>query len=103
MSKRRTTAAKVAAQLSQHLNSPMSIITVRRNLHKQNIYGRAVIPKLLVPDVNAKCRLQWCHIQKTQSIDKWKKVIVSDESSLKLFRTTEPVHVWRTPAQEYDL
>ncbi|GFV05110.1 transposable element Tcb1 transposase [Trichonephila clavipes] len=59
-SKKQTTAAKVTAELYQHLNSPVSIITVRRHLHKQNIYGKAAITKPLVTDAIAQCRL---HLQ----------------------------------------
>ncbi|GFX46979.1 transposable element Tc1 transposase [Trichonephila clavipes] len=98
----RTTSAKVIAKLYQHLDSPVSIITVRRHLHKQNVYSRAAFLKPLVSDVNAKCRLQWCHTHKTWPIDKWRKVICCDESSFILFLTTGWVHVWRTPAQAYD-
>ncbi|GFX13057.1 hypothetical protein TNCV_2357131 [Trichonephila clavipes] len=47
-----------------NLDSPVSMITVRRHLHKQNIYDTAAIPKPLVTDVNAK-RLQWCPLAKT--------------------------------------
>ncbi|GFV07597.1 hypothetical protein TNCV_4941011 [Trichonephila clavipes] len=52
VSKKRTTSARVTAELNQHLDSPVSII--RRYLHTQNIHGRATIPKSLVTDVNAK-------------------------------------------------
>ncbi|GFU05433.1 hypothetical protein TNCV_3290841 [Trichonephila clavipes] len=38
-SKMLTTTAKVTAELYQHLDSPVSIITIRMDLHKQNIYG----------------------------------------------------------------
>ncbi|GFX91184.1 transposable element Tcb1 transposase [Trichonephila clavipes] len=92
-SKKQTTAAKVTAELYQHLDSPVSIITVRRHLHKQNIYGKAAITKPLVTDVNAKYHLQWCHTHKTWSIDKWKKVICFEELSSTLFRATGRVHV----------
>ncbi|GFS54469.1 hypothetical protein TNCV_1742471 [Trichonephila clavipes] len=61
------------------------MITVRKHLHKQNIYVRTTIPEPLVTDVNTKRRLQWCHTHKTSSIDKWKKVIWSDESSFLRF------------------
>jgi transposase len=101
-SKKKTTAAKVTAELNQHLDSPVSTITVRRYLHKENIYGRTAIPKPLVTDANAKRRVEWCHKHKTWSMDKWKTVIWSDESSFTLFPTTGRVHVWRTPAQAYD-
>ncbi|GFT21461.1 transposable element Tc1 transposase [Trichonephila clavipes] len=87
ISKNPTTAAKVTAELNQHLDSPVSMITVRRHLHKQNIYGRAAIPKQLVTDVNAKRCLQWCHTHKTWSTDKWKKVIWFDKSSFTFFPT----------------
>jgi len=102
MSKKKTTAAKLTAELNQHLDSPVSTITVRRYLHKEDIYSRTAIPKPFVTDANVKCRVEWCHYPKTWSIDKWKTVIWSDESSFTLFPTTGRVHVWRTPAQAYD-
>ncbi|GFU23081.1 hypothetical protein TNCV_3515311 [Trichonephila clavipes] len=48
MSKKRTTAAKVRSNLHKHMDSPVSMFTVRRYLHKQNIYARAAMPKPLV-------------------------------------------------------
>jgi len=65
MSKEKTTAAKVTAELNQHLDSPLSTFTVRRCFHKENIYGRTAIPKPLVTDANAKRRVEWCHNHKT--------------------------------------
>ncbi|GFW78813.1 transposable element Tcb2 transposase [Trichonephila clavipes] len=47
--------------------------------HKQNIYGRAAIPKSFLTDVNAKRRLQWCHTYKDWSTDKRKKAIWAEE------------------------
>ncbi|XP_055942697.1 uncharacterized protein LOC129972544 [Argiope bruennichi] len=52
MSKKRSTVEKVTAELNTHLDSAVSVITVRRRLYKPNIYGKATIPKLLVTDVN---------------------------------------------------
>ncbi|GFW57599.1 transposable element Tc1 transposase [Trichonephila clavipes] len=85
MPKKRTTAAKLTAEFNQHLDSPVSVITVRRYLHIQNIYGRAAIPKPLVTEVNAKHRLQWCYTHKTLAIEKGKEMIWSDKSFLHLF------------------
>ncbi|GFX08798.1 transposable element Tcb1 transposase [Trichonephila clavipes] len=103
ISKMLTTAAKMTAEFYQHLDSPGLIITIRRHLHKQNIYGRVAFPKPLVTDVKAKRGLQWCHTSKTWSIDKWKKVIYSDKLSLSftLFPIKGRVYVWRTLAQAY--
>ncbi|GFW89899.1 uncharacterized protein TNCV_2979951 [Trichonephila clavipes] len=69
-SNKRTNAAKVTADLNQHLDSPVSAFIVRRYLHKQNNYGREAILKPLVADVNAKRRLQLCHTRISWSIDK---------------------------------
>ncbi|GFT54136.1 hypothetical protein TNCV_3562721 [Trichonephila clavipes] len=83
-SKKRTTAAKVNTELYQHLNYPVSIITVRGHPHKQNLYGISAFPKSLVTDFNAKYFSQWCQTRETWPIGKWKEVICSDESSLSL-------------------
>ncbi|GFV31112.1 DDE_3 domain-containing protein [Trichonephila clavipes] len=56
--------------------------------NKQNIYGRAAIPKPLVTHINAKCRLECCHAHKAWSIDKWRKEIWSHESTFTHFPTT---------------
>ncbi|GFV04913.1 DDE_3 domain-containing protein [Trichonephila clavipes] len=65
--------------------------------------SRAAIPTPIVTDVNAKRRLHWCHTHNTWSINKWKKVIWSDESSCKLSPTTGLVYVRRSSAQAYDI
>ncbi|GFX19353.1 DDE_3 domain-containing protein [Trichonephila clavipes] len=82
----------VIAELCQHLDSPISMISVRRHLHKQNIYGREAVLKPLITDINPKRRLQWYYTCKT-----WKKVIWStNHLSFTLFSTTGWVHVLRT-------
>ncbi|GFW22872.1 hypothetical protein TNCV_2380871 [Trichonephila clavipes] len=55
MSKKQITATKVTTDLNQWL---VSMITVRRHLHKQNIYIRAVTT---CHRYYAKRRLQGCH------------------------------------------
>ncbi|GFV86591.1 DDE_3 domain-containing protein [Trichonephila clavipes] len=52
----------MTAELNQHQDSPVRMIAVRRHLHKQNIYGRAAIPKPFVTDANAKRRV---HVWRT--------------------------------------
>ncbi|EFN86619.1 Transposable element Tc1 transposase, partial [Harpegnathos saltator] len=82
----KTTAAKVA-EFNSHLNNPVSTKTVRRELHKSNIYGKATISKPFITDANAKLRKKWCHDHKTWTIDDWKNIVWSDESSFTLFPT----------------
>jgi transposase len=52
----RTAAAKLTAELNIHHEDPVSIKTVRRELHKSNIHGRAAIAKHLITENNAKRR-----------------------------------------------
>lgn len=98
----KTTAAKVTAELNSHLNNPISTKTVRWEFHESNIYGRAAISKPLITDANAKLRKKWCRDHKTWTIDDWKNVVWSDESSFTLFPTNGRVYVWRTPKEAYD-
>ncbi|GFT27717.1 DDE_3 domain-containing protein [Trichonephila clavipes] len=78
------------------------MITVKRYLHEHNIYRRATTSKQLVTHVYVKRRLQWCHTHKNWMINKWGKVIWSDELSFSLFQTTGQGYIWRTPKQAYD-
>lgn len=99
---KRTTAAKVTAEMNVALANPVSIKTTRRELHKLGIAGRAAIPKPHISDANARNRKMWCRSHKTWTMDQWKKVIWSDESCFTLFPTSGRVYVWRTPSQAYD-
>ena len=99
---KKTTAAKVTAELNVTLTNPVSTKTVRRELHKQGISGRAAIPKPLISDQNATKRTVWCRSHKTWTMEQWKTVIWSDESTFTLFPTSGRVYVWRTPSQAYD-
>jgi len=71
----RITVAKVTAELSINLQDPVSTITVRRELHKSNIHGRAAMSKPLIPEHSAKRRKRWCNDHKTWMSDDWKYVI----------------------------
>ncbi|MBJ5636527.1 hypothetical protein JGG87_25165 [Salmonella enterica subsp. enterica serovar Typhimurium] len=77
--RRKTTARKGTAELNAHLQNPVSTHTVRMELHKQHIHGRAAIGKPLVSQMNMKRRLQWCQEHKTWTAEQWKHVLFSDE------------------------
>lgn len=99
--KRKTTLPVITSEMNTHLQNPVSMKTIQRELHAANIHGRVAIPKPLVSARNALKRLQWCqdHLKWTQL--QWEQVIWSDESSFTLFQTTGRVFVWRTPAEAF--
>jgi hypothetical protein len=68
-----TTAAQVTAELNIHLEGPVSAKTVRHELHKSNIHGRAATAKPLTTKSNAQMRKRWCHDHKTRTSANWKR------------------------------
>ena len=97
---KRTTAAKMAAELNSHLSwRPISTHSVWWELHKSNIHDRAGIAKPLITENKAKMWKIWCDYHKTWTSDDWKYVIWSDELSFTLFPTSGWVYVWRTPKE----
>jgi hypothetical protein len=69
-----TTAALVTEELNIHLEDPVSTKTVRRELHKFNVYCRAAISKHLIIKSNARMHKRWFHDHKTWISDNWKRV-----------------------------
>jgi transposase len=63
------------AELNIHFEDPVSAGTVRRELHKSTIHGRAAIAKPLISESNAQMRKRWCHDRKGCTSDNWKRVI----------------------------
>lgn len=99
---RRITAVKATACLNDSLEEPVSTRTVRRELHKMGMHGRAAIKKPLIKPANASKRNRWCKAHRNWRAQ-WQKVVYSDESTFTLFPTTGRVYVWRTPKEAYDL
>ncbi|MBJ5464065.1 helix-turn-helix domain-containing protein [Salmonella enterica subsp. enterica serovar Derby] len=58
-SRKKRTATKATAEFHAHSQNPVSTHTVRRELHKQHIHGRAAIAKPLVSQMNMKWKLQY--------------------------------------------
>jgi hypothetical protein len=88
----------LTAELSIHIEGPVSTKTFRQDIHKTNIHGRAAIAKPLITKSNAKRRKKMCCDHKSWTSDGWKYVIRSEElSTFMLFPTSSRVYVWRTP------
>ncbi|KAL1276901.1 hypothetical protein QQF64_023574 [Cirrhinus molitorella] len=99
--KHKTTAAQLTAELNVHLNSSVSTKTVRRELHRVNIHGRAAIAKNLVTRANANRQFQWCQQQKSWAVGNVKHVLFSEESTFTDFPTSRKVTVWRSSKEAY--
>jgi hypothetical protein len=88
-------------ELNIHFADSVSSKTVRCELHKSNIHGRAAIAKPLIIESNSQMR-EWCLDHKTWISKNWKCVIWSDGSSFTLFPTSGTDYDWRTPKEAYN-
>jgi hypothetical protein len=71
----RTTAAKLTAELSIHLEDSVPTKRVIRGLHKSNIHSTAVIVKPMITENNTKRRKRWCNDDETWTSDDCKYVM----------------------------
>jgi transposase len=69
----RITTVQVTAELNIHPEDPVPTKTVRRELHKSNIHGRAATATPLITESNAQMRKRWCHGHKTWTSDNWNR------------------------------
>jgi hypothetical protein len=67
------TAAQETEELNIHFEDPVSTKTIRRELHKSNIHGRAATAKPLIVESNAPMRKRRCHDHKTWTSDNWER------------------------------
>lgn len=79
--------AAVTAVLSTHANNT-------GELHKPNIHGRAAIADFFIRETNAKLGNKCCYNHTNSTLDNWKYVVWSDESSFTLFPANGRVYVW---------
>jgi hypothetical protein len=55
-------AAQVTAEMNFLIEDLVSTKTVRRELHKSSIHGRAAVAKLLITESNTQMHKRWCPV-----------------------------------------
>jgi transposase len=98
---RRTNINELHENFISSTSINISKITLRRFLHKHNIYGRIGAKKPFVNAANKMKRLFWAK-NKKDWVDEWKKIIWSDESRFVVFGGDGKRYVWRTTYEKYD-
>lgn len=63
----------------------ISVVTVRRILCNEGIFGRIAARKPLLNVTQIKKRLKWCKDYNKWSINEWRKIIFSDECKFEIF------------------
>jgi hypothetical protein len=92
----------VITELNIHLD-PVSTKTVRHELLKSNIRGRAAIAEPLFTESNAQmCKHDITTTKPEHQTTGNMRVIWTNESSFMLFPTSGRVYVWKTPKEAYN-
>ena len=76
------TARKVRQE--SNLTDVVSINTVKRTLRRHGLFGRVAVRKPYLSSRHRKNRFLWCSQRLNWPVDKWEKVIFSDECKLEL-------------------
>src|SRR5215211_428777 len=83
---RRKNLAEIANIYSAKINKKISVLTIRRALQKENL--RSCIPrkKPLISAINKSKRLAWAIERRHWTLEDWKKIVWSDESTFSQFQ-----------------
>jgi transposase len=96
----KSSAVKIAQDLSRERGKPVSSSTVRRALNKNGLHGRVPRKKPYISATNRVKRLNFAksHLKDLQT--SWNNIIFSDESKFEIFGTKNRCKIWRTPNSE---
>jgi DDE superfamily endonuclease/Transposase len=98
---RRTNIRELCEDFISSTSTNVNPTTLRRHLHKNNIYGRIAVKKPFINAANKMKRLHWA-IPKKDWVDEWNYIIWSDESRFEVFRGDGKRYVWRNSQEKYD-
>jgi transposase len=88
--------------ITNSMPSKVSVDTVRRALHNQGINSRIAAKKPFINQVNQAKRLVFAREHQRMTIDDWKNVLWTDESSFEIGKNSRQVHVWRTEGERFN-
>src|SRR5215208_5540165 len=98
---RRKNLADITSMISAKINKPVSESTVRRALHKENVHSCIPRMKPFISVINKTKRLAWAMERKDWTIEDWKKIVWTDESTFSQFQKSGWGRVWRKPGEEF--
>ncbi|KAI7933980.1 hypothetical protein MJO28_017368 [Puccinia striiformis f. sp. tritici] len=83
------------AEVTDSMENPVSIPTVRRRAHELGYRSRIAVKKPFINSINRQKRLTFAREHLEWTIADWSKVIWSDESSFETGKKTQRENVWR--------
>ena len=80
--------------ISAKNNKPVSESTVHHAFHKKNVHSCISRKKPFISVINKTKRLAWAMKRKDWTIEDWKKIVWTDESTFFQFQKSEWGRVW---------
>ena len=92
---------EITQRFNQFRENPVSEVTVKRCLFRNNYHRRVVRKNIRIREVNIKKRVAWARGKRHWKVDgDWNRVIFSDECKV-IIGENNRVYVWRRPGEEW--
>jgi transposase len=88
--------------ITNNMPSNVSQRTIQRVLHEHNINSRIAAKKPFIKNINQVKRLAFAQKHQNLTVDDWKNILWTDESSFEIGKNSRQVHVWRKPSERFD-
>lgn len=92
----RLSVAKIALDLNSSLQKPITTRTVRTYLAKLGFEYKVKLKRQWLSKKHRERRVAWCRQHYHWTIDDWRKIIFSDESTFYVLKRKCQCKVWRT-------
>lgn len=97
----RSSARELMIKLNESLEKPVCRRTVINYLAKFGYEYKVKIEKPYLNKQHRKARLDWCLEHSNWTVDDWKKVLFSDESTFYVIKRKSETKIWRTKDEKW--
>lgn len=98
---RRLSAMDIREHIHNEYHINLGVRTVRKRLREAGLRGCVAAKKPLLSDANCAKRLRFAREHKNWTVNQWRKVLFSDESTYELFCGEKRVYVRRRVGERY--
>lgn len=99
---RRKTVPELTSDFNTGRPNMVSFSTIRRSLHRFDMFGRVACKKPLLRKYNLRKRLRFAKQHVHWTVKQWVKVLFTDESKFEVFGNHRRIIVRRRPGERYE-
>ena len=89
-------------EITNSMPLKVSSSTIRHALHEHSIHNRITIKKPFISDINERKQLRFAHNHQKLTINDWKHILWTDESSFEIGKNSRQIRVWHPSSKCYD-